>query len=710
MFRPIYYVLASTLSALLFSISPLVHEPSSTVLPPNLVCKNLTLSVTGTDTIYIKKDSLYSSVSPGATVKIRRLTATCSAADTSLTDSIRICCSDVGQTIMVQVTATDGTGPTTCMAVITVSDKLPPVISAPLMDITVFCTFPININSLDTFGTYTDDITKVKTRTVGGVTLTDGIVTDFCKPITILHRSSSDFGACGLGQITRFFEIRDNSNNLRFDTQYIAIVNERPATANNITWPRDSTIMGCIKPPYAQNLAGEPTFATPANGCSMFQFSKVDMLFDDPLSGCPYLMRTWRVIDMCNVNPARTRGYFEHVQNIYIKDTVKPTITGVCKDTIVLNPTGPCTVPVAFTIGGSDNCTNTKDLAFRYNVSRIDPAGNAIGSPVLVGATSSFSGTLPQGVYSVTWSVDDRCGNITTCSFKLTTKEAKPPSPVLMSGVVVGLPKACDVPVKASSFNIGSYDNCSVSSALRYAFSTNVNDTVKHMTCVNVGSINKIDVYVFDEAGNFNSVPINIDVQDNDKHCTTSQVYEIKGQIATDENQGINEAKVTLEGAEQQREVMTDIKGNYSMSNLEAKSIYELMPTKEGKFLEEVNVLDLLEMQKHILGVKKLTTNSRKIAADVDGNQRIDVADLVELRKILLGIKSNEANAPSWRVVTQRSLEQEQPWPMEEKVIINELKSDQVLDFKAIKLGDINGSVNAKTRAKIKKHHNFVYC
>jgi hypothetical protein len=413
--------------------------------------------------------------------------------------------------------------------------------------------------------------------------------------------------------------------------------------------------------------------------------TKSDMVFNDPLSGCPYIMRTWRVIEMCTYIPNNRTGNYEHVQNIYIQDTTKPTFVGVCKDTIFTDPNNACTVLVNLTRNATDNCTRTADLLYNYTVSQN-------GSVIFNGITSTLSHTFTLGTYDVLWSIDDRCGNITTCSHKLIVRENKAPTPIALQKLVIGLPQACEVTIRPSDFNINSLDNCTPAHQLRYSFSSNVNDTIKKLDCDNLGN-NTLQFWVTDLLGNQTQVSIVIDVQDNNNHCPNNAVVRIEGIVMANEVNGLEEVKIILEGAEQQRAVMTQKDGSFSMSNLESNVSYYLTTNKTGDFLEGVNIMDFLELQKHYYGIKELETNKKKIAADIDGNGVVDHLDMSELRKLILGINTPAPNTPTWRVIDQSNVTDKNPWPLKETFEFKSLIADQKLALQAIKIGDINSSV-----------------
>jgi hypothetical protein len=670
--------------------------PEKVLMPPNLTCKTAIYSVS-LDTIFVKVDSLVTVIESGVVYKLQRMPDDyCLAQDTLPSDSLRICCNDVGDTINILVTATDiGGSSNSCMTTVVINDKLPPILPEVLPDITVSCTFPFNFSRLDTFGRYIHpDSTSRTNEFENDQEVTDLHYFDFCS--VSVRSTYADLRNCGTGTLERYFALTDLSGNITRDTQIIHIINTSPFTVANIIWPNDTTIIlgpnQCIGANPPQNLGGEPIISG-RSACVMPSVSKRDMVFNDPLSGCPYIMRTWRVIEMCTYRPNNGGvGSYERVQNIYIQDTIKPTFSPICKDTTFSDPDHGCEVLVNLTANAVDNCTEVDDILYSFSVTHDD-------NIILTGNTKTINHVFALGEYRVTWTIDDRCGNTNTCSHSLTVADIKPPTPLTNVSLVIGLPVACAVDLKASGFNVNSKDNCTPSHLLRYSFSADVNDTIRTLDCDDLGD-NILEFWVTDLFGNQAKVNVNINVQDNNNHCPDNLVVKIDGMVMADDNVGLSEVKIILEGAEQQRAVMTDYDGSFSMSNLEANVSYFLTTNKSGEFLEGVNILDLIELQKDFYNIKKLETNRQKIAADINGDGIINHIDLSELRKIILGIMKPSENTPPWRVVDYSALAMTNPWPLKESFLFKDISKDEHLQLQAIKIGDIDGTAVRKLQTR----------
>ena len=97
---------------------------------------------------------------------------------------------------------------------------------------------------------------------------------------------------------------------------------------------------------------------------------------------------------------------------------------------------------------------------------------------------------------------------------------------------------------------------------------------------------------------------------------------------------------------------MIDDQGAYMFENLDMHYTYDITPDKKGEMIDGVSTLDLILIQRHILGIEKLSSPYKLIAADVDGNGRITATDLAQLRRHVLGLAQSSGDN-SWVFVPQ---------------------------------------------------------
>ena len=127
---------------------------------------------------------------------------------------------------------------------------------------------------------------------------------------------------------------------------------------------------------------------------------------------------------------------------------------------------------------------------------------------------------------------------------------------------------------------------------------------------------------------------------------------------------------------------------------------YVVEPVKDNDYKNGVSTLDLVQIQKHLLGIKKLESPYKMIAADANNSKTITAIDLIELRKLILGIYDELPNNTSWRFVDKAYTfpdpynPWEQVWP--ESVTLNPLSLGMnQADFFGVKIGDVNNTVKA---------------
>jgi hypothetical protein len=182
--------------------------------------------------------------------------------------------------------------------------------------------------------------------------------------------------------------------------------------------------------------------------------------------------------------------------------------------------------------------------------------------------------------------------------------------------------------------------------------------------------------------------------------CGGNSLASITGNISTINEEPMKEVAVELNSTLPEYPVnrMTDASGTFRFNGLPIGAKYEVKPSKTNDYLNGVNTLDLVQIQRHILGIKKLQDPYLMIAADADGDKAIRVSDIVDLRKLILGISEKLPNVESWRMVKKNQEMGSTPWPFDETITHGILKEDQKEnDFIGVKVGDVDGSANANS-------------
>ena len=139
---------------------------------------------------------------------------------------------------------------------------------------------------------------------------------------------------------------------------------------------------------------------------------------------------------------------------------------------------------------------------------------------------------------------------------------------------------------------------------------------------------------------------------------------------------------------------ITDNDGGYAFMQAAAGESYYVDPRKNDDLLNGVTTLDILQIQRHVLGITPLTDAKRKIAADINNDGKISAFDLVELRKVLLGKSESFLNNESWTFVYDgQNLDDIFLYgdEMLRRYHIPALEGTMDIDFEGIKIGDVSG-------------------
>jgi len=70
----------------------------------------------------------------------------------------------------------------------------------------------------------------------------------------------------------------------------------------------------------------------------------------------------------------------------------------------------------------------------------------------------------------------------------------------------------------------------------------------------------------------------------------------------------------------------------------------------------DVNILDILSIRRHILGMEELPKPFYWIAADVNNSGTITTLDLIQIQRVILGVSDRFGSVPSWRFVPKYAL------------------------------------------------------
>jgi len=413
------------------------------------------------------------------------------------------------------------------------------------------------------------------------------------------------------------------------------------------------------------------------------------------------VIRTWQVLDWCSYDPSNGTGIYTHHQLIKVLDDEAPEIIGLQDVALLIEVEDDCTIDEAFvalpTITASD-CTPLDQMRFRY---RIDYGNDGNYETGFINGNNA-SGVFPYGESRVQFRVDDLCGNFTTGSLIVTVniEDNKKPTPVLKNLQTALMPGTGMVGLQAHMFNSDSYDNCTEKAALRYSFSDDINNTTRVFTCDDLDTA-MVTIYVWDEAGNFDFATVALSIDDNGADCDPDDVGNggsgriVSGRIVNENDEVIESVVVNLMNSNLNA-IETGQDGVFKFENVPGNRSYEICPTKNINPRNGVSVIDLLQIQRHILGIQRLNSPYKLLAADVNKSGTITGADLIAIQRVLLGNSDKFDGNSAWRFIDADYQFSDPQHPFYDEVPevykIPNLNGEVIKSFVGVKLGDVDNS------------------
>jgi hypothetical protein len=212
----------------------------------------------------------------------------------------------------------------------------------------------------------------------------------------------------------------------------------------------------------------------------------------------------------------------------------------------------------------------------------------------------------------------------------------------------------------------------------------------------------EVKMTVWDEDLNSDFCTVELFLIDNVGDCSGHSLVSIGGSVNTMYQEPMINVEVEL-GAnlpEFPVKASTNVNGEYEFKDLPIGARYEIKPRKTNDYLNGVNTLDLVQIQRHILGIKRLDDPYLMIAADADGDESIRINDIIEIRKLILGISEKLPKVDSWRMLKKVPEMGKNPWPFEEVILHGILTEDQrESDFIGVKVGDVDGSASTNIKS-----------
>jgi len=613
---------------------------------------------------------------------------------------------------------------TDCMITVEVQDKLGPSIVCP-SDLTISCEFPFDPDNLSVFGSVVtdpgqreeiciDDPGNPGTSGLECIGL-DGLAQDNCN-VTIEEEMAMILDSlCGTGQITRTFTATDDGGRSTACVQVITITNYTPFTADDISWPLDFVTTDIcevealdpedLPPPY-----NEPVLTY--DQCDLVTFNYSDEVFDfsGTSQACFKILRKWVVLDWCQFDAENPNaGRWEHLQVLKVKNLVAPEFTEFPDDLTVCGSIEDCgPADVVLEASASDDCTFPETLAWKVRVDENNDGSfdqNYVG---LTGESVSVPVQLPLGFHRVLYSVQDYCGNSVVNEQYITVESCTPPSAKCQNITTTLMPVDLDgdgqtdwgmVTIWASDLDAGSDHPCGLE--VTVAFSDNPSDQSMVFNCDDLG-VNEVELWVIDENGLTDFCTVTVEIQDNNLVCPEELPSSgtIAGAISSSASLAMDEIMVTLDGSAIPPAYTQN--GSYVFPVMPFGGTYNVKPISNDDPTNGVSTIDLIQIQKHLLGIQTFDTPYKYIAADANKSGSVTAVDILELKKLILGVYEELPNNNSWRFVdaAYQWIDPNNPLAEQfpESYKISPFQTDMNdIDFVGVKVGDINESANVLT-------------
>jgi hypothetical protein len=670
--------------------------------PPVPVCdQNTVVAVTSDGTAlvhaYTFDDGSYDECALGEMVVQRMDNANpCGYNDNQFAEYVRFCCEDISTSpIQVVFRVYDWSNNyNECMVNVTVQDKLPPTITCPA-DVTIECGTPYDVNDLSEYG--------------------EPEAYDNCNYV-VTPSVFPNINQCGEGYLLRSWTVEDDGGRTDNCNQFVWVQNSSPFDGDtDVDWPDNVDVNGCIDP---ETLSPDETGYPVASEdiCDLVGFSYEDHLFEivNGNDACFKIIRKWKAIDWCQFNGNEYEVWY-YDQIIKVRNLVDPVFTGDYPDLSMCTFDDQCLNGfIDLNASATDDCTDGDDLAWDYSIDYNNDGSFDIGPVSSTGSSVNASGNYPIGSHRIVWSVEDKCGNKVSMEQLFEIVNCKAATPYCINGLAVdlmpvdndndGIPDWGMVVLWATDFDAGSFHPCTED--IYISFSSDINDTNREFNCndfsVNDGRV-EVEIWASIEGSNGDLIQsfcnTYVIVQDNNDVCPdVTTTANVTGNIVTEESESIADVIVSLEGSEMAPQT-TEVDGNYQFPGMPMGGDYIIDPAKNIDPMNGVSTLDLVMIQKHILGFEDLPTAYKRIAADINMDKSISATDLVELRKLILGVIDDFTVNESWRFVDggyefmnpENALNENFP----EVYNINALDNDMAVEFIGIKTGDVNNSVVA---------------
>ena len=291
-------------------------------------------------------------------------------------------------------------------------------------------------------------------------------------------------------------------------------------------------------------------------------------------------------------------------------------------------------------------------------------------------------------------------GDVDSCTYLFRMEDCVPPLAEAAPAQVIVFPVEQQVTITAQNFVENAVDDCSPVNWILYSWTEDIFRPAKTINCDSIaengGPAFEFDIWVADGGVDRDCngtiswnerAKANISVLILFEDDCAGEIFD--GTILSENGVPVSGVTVSLHGGPEVLTTETDEDGEYRLPEIDTTVNYTVVPVKTTGVREGISTLDLIKIQKHLLGIEELGSPYKMIAADANNNSDVSAVDLLELRKLILQITSSLPNNTSWRFVPTNHVFADtlDPWPFPSTSNLDNL------DFVGIKIGDINGTI-----------------
>lgn len=182
----------------------------------------------------------------------------------------------------------------------------------------------------------------------------------------------------------------------------------------------------------------------------------------------------------------------------------------------------------------------------------------------------------------------------------------------------------------------------------------------------------------------------NVSAQDSNSGNARMKT-KIEGVVKTSLGKPISKVSVVYTNSVGVETIYQTLEDGYYQFDIDINESGTLHAFRNDNLSNGVNTLDLVIVQKHLLGISSIQNPHALIAADVNNSVNVSAIDLIEMKKLILQISSIDPSK-SWRIF-DATFDFESMTGNSNLFTLDIDPTRTVYDFIGVKAGDLNFTV-----------------